>query len=61
MVPNSAPTGILSNPNFQKALQVLQQRAGVKTLAEPEATTIHYGTLNQAYYGQTFTLAVTNK
>lgn len=33
-------TGILTNPNFQVALQALQQTSGVETLAEPEAVTI---------------------
>lgn len=33
-------TGIFSNPNFQVALQALEQRSGVEQLAEPEATTI---------------------
>ena len=33
-------TGILTNPNFQLAIQALQQRQGVETLAEPEVTTI---------------------
>ena len=32
-------TGILTNPNFQVALQMLQQRTGIETLAEPEAVT----------------------
>lgn len=32
-------TGILTNPNFQVALQALQQRTGVETLAEPEVVT----------------------
>jgi len=43
--PLSAPTvttitGILTNPNFRLAIQALQQRQGVETLAEPEGTTI---------------------
>ena len=43
--PLSAPTlgtitGILTNPNFQVALQALEQRSGVEELAEPEVTTI---------------------
>ena len=33
-------TGILTNPNFQVALQALEQRTGVEELAEPEAVTI---------------------
>ncbi len=33
-------TGIFTQPNFQVALQALQQRDGVEQLAEPEATTI---------------------
>jgi type II secretory pathway component GspD/PulD (secretin) len=33
-------TGILTNPNFQVALQALEQRTGVEELAEPEVTTI---------------------
>jgi tetratricopeptide (TPR) repeat protein len=32
-------TGILTNPNFQVALHMLQQRSGTETLAEPEAVT----------------------
>ena len=33
-------TGILTNPNFQLAIQALSQRQGVQTLAEPEVTVI---------------------
>jgi type II secretory pathway component GspD/PulD (secretin) len=33
-------TGILTDPNFRLAIQALQQRQGVETLAEPEGTTI---------------------
>ena len=32
-------TGILTNPNFQVALQMLQQRTGIEQLAEPEIVT----------------------
>jgi len=33
-------TGILTNPNFQLAIQALSTRQGVETLAEPEVTVI---------------------
>ncbi len=33
-------TGIFTDPNFRVALQALEQRSGVETLAEPEVTTI---------------------
>ena len=41
---NSGPavatiTGILTNPNFQVVLHMLQQRSGFETLAEPEIVT----------------------
>ena len=32
-------TGILTDPNFRVVINALQQRSGVETLAEPEATT----------------------
>ncbi len=32
-------TGILTDPNFRVAIQALQQRTGVESLAEPEAVT----------------------
>jgi type II secretory pathway component GspD/PulD (secretin)/tetratricopeptide (TPR) repeat protein len=32
-------TGILTDPNFRMVLHALEQRSGVETLAEPEATT----------------------
>jgi general secretion pathway protein D len=41
---NSGPaiatiTGILTDPNFRVVLRALEQRSGIETLAEPEATT----------------------
>lgn len=54
-------SGILSNPNFEKVLQAMQQRNGVTKLAEPEVTTVYFGAVNRSYYNQTFTLPVTNR
>jgi hypothetical protein len=61
VIPNDTTrTGILSNPNFQKVLQALEQQNSAKTLPEPKVTTIRDGTLNHIDYGQVFTLPITN-
>lgn len=54
-------SGILSDPNFQKVLQAMQQRTGTQELAEPRVTTVYAGTINRSYYNQTFTLPVTSR
>jgi len=58
-----AVTGILSNPNFRLVLRALEQRNGVKELAEPEVTkvTCSFGSVNRSFYNETFTLPVTKK